>query len=131
MDPIEAGVFNASNWAEDIAIVRNQVLEVDDDMEQAPNTVPLVDTPDDDTLFEGQKWGWDGIYCRAVVAQNQNEPSFKNFWNPQNLSYIDIFLHCLHFKWFIIVFLPSTSRSIKETDIAPFTLGYILCYLGL
>ena len=32
-DPIEAGVFNASNWAEYIALVRNQDLEVDNDME--------------------------------------------------------------------------------------------------
>ena len=32
-DPIEAGVFNASNWAEDIVLVRNRGLEVDDDMD--------------------------------------------------------------------------------------------------
>ena len=35
-DPIEAGVFNTYNREEDIALVRNQVLEVDDDMEPAP-----------------------------------------------------------------------------------------------
>ena len=29
-DPIEAGVFNTSNWSEDIALVRNQGLDVDD-----------------------------------------------------------------------------------------------------
>ena len=31
-DPIEAGVFNASNQAEDIALVRNQGMVVDDDI---------------------------------------------------------------------------------------------------
>ena len=31
-DPIEDGVFNAFNWAEDISLFRNQGLEVDDDM---------------------------------------------------------------------------------------------------
>ena len=50
-DRIEAGVFNASNCAEDIALVRNQGLEVDYDMEPAPYNVPLVDTPPADTLF--------------------------------------------------------------------------------
>ena len=37
---------------------------------------PLVDTPVDDTLFEGQTWGWDSIDRRAVVVHNQNDPSF-------------------------------------------------------
>ena len=72
-DPIEAGIVNASNWAEDIALVRNQGLEVDDDMETSPKNFPLVDTSAADTLLEEQTWGgWDGIDRRAVVAQNQN-----------------------------------------------------------
>ena len=100
-------------------------------MEPSPDNVPLVETPAADTLFEGHTWGWDDIDCRAVVAQNQNEPSLKNGWNPQSLSYIDIFLHCIPFKWFIIDFLQSTSRAVKESYIAPLTLGDILRYLGL
>ena len=59
-------------------------MEVDDDMEPDPNNVLLVDTPSVDTLFEGQKLGWDGIDQRAVVAHNQNELSFK-VWSPQSL----------------------------------------------
>ena len=130
-DPIEDGVFNASNWAEDIAFVRNEGLEVDDYMEPSPKNFPSVDTPAADTLFEGQTWGWDGIDHRDVVAHNQKEPSFKNGWIPQSLSYIDIFLHCLHLKWFRIVLLPSTSRAMKEADIAPLILGDLLSYSGL
>ena len=53
-DHIDAGVFNASTWAEDISLVRNLVLEVDDNMEPANNNVTLVETPSSDTLFEGQ-----------------------------------------------------------------------------
>ena len=56
----------------------NQGLEVDDDTETAPDNFPLVDTPDDETIFEGQTWRWDGIDRRAVVSHNQNEPSLKN-----------------------------------------------------
>ena len=100
-------------------------------MGPAPENVPLVDTAGADIMFEGQTWGWDGIDSCAVVAQNQNEPPFKNGWIPQSISYIDIFLNCLPFKWFRIVLLPSTSRSTKEADIAPLTLGDLLRYLGL
>ena len=37
--PIEVVVFTASNQAEDIALVRNQGLNVDDDIEPAPDNV--------------------------------------------------------------------------------------------
>ena len=53
VDPIEAGVLNYSNKSEYIDLVRNQGLGFDDDMEPPPKNVPLVDTPADDTLFEG------------------------------------------------------------------------------
>ena len=79
-------------------------MEVDDDMEPAPNNFPLVENPSTGTLLEGQTWGWDGIDLHAVVAQNQNEPYFKNGWIPQRLSYIDIFLHFLPLKWLVIFF---------------------------
>ena len=66
-----------------------------------------------------------------MVAQNQNEPSFKNSWSPQNLSYINIFLHCLLLKWLIVIIPLSTSRAMKEADIPPLTYAYLLRYLGL
>ena len=44
-DPTEAGDFNVSNRSEDIALVRNKGLEVDDEMEPAPEYFPSVDTP--------------------------------------------------------------------------------------
>ena len=104
--PIEAGIFNASNQAVYIPLVRNQWLEVDDYMEPDPNNVPLVNATAADTLFEGHTWVWDGIDCRSVVSHNQNEPSFKNGWIPQSLSYIDIFLNCLPLKLLRIIILP-------------------------
>ena len=56
-EPIEAGVLNAFNQAEEIALVRNQGLEVDYDMETDPDNVSLVETNSADTLFEVQAWG--------------------------------------------------------------------------
>ena len=41
-------------------------------MEPAPNNVPLVETPAAETMFEGHKWGWDGIDLRSVVSHNHN-----------------------------------------------------------
>ena len=57
-------------------------LEVDDVMEPVHIHVSLVDTPDSDTLFEGHTWGWYCINRHAVVAQNHNEISFKNWLDP-------------------------------------------------
>ena len=130
-DPIDIFIFNASNKAEDISLVRNQGLEDDDDIEPAPENVPSVGTPAADTLFEGQTWGWDDIDRRSVVAYNHNNPSFKKIWIPQSLSYINIFIHCLHLKWLRIVLLSSTSRDVKEADIASLTYEDLLRYLGL
>ena len=42
---------NSSNQVEYIALFRNQVLEMDNDMEPSPDNVPLLDTPDAETLF--------------------------------------------------------------------------------
>ena len=53
-------------------------MQVDDEIETALDNVPFVDSPTADTLFEGQIWGWDGIDCRGVVAQNHNKHSFRN-----------------------------------------------------
>ena len=52
-DPIKASVFNTSNWAEDFDLVRNQGLEVYDDMETDRKNVTLFESPAADTLFEG------------------------------------------------------------------------------
>ena len=100
-------------------------------MEPAPDNVPSIENPAADTLFEGQTWGWDGIDHRSMVAQNHNEPSFKNDWIPPSLSFINIFLNCFPLKWLRIVFLSSTSRAMKEADISTFALEYLLRYLVL
>ena len=112
-EPIEAGIFNAYNRLEEITLVRNQGMEVDDDMEPVPENVPLAENPYSETQFEVHKWGWDGINRRDVVAQNQHEPSFKNGRTPQSLSYINILLHWPPLKRLRIVLLPPKYRAMK------------------
>ena len=123
--PIEAGVFNALNWAEYISLFRNKRLEVDDDMESSTKNVPSVETPSADTLFEGQTWGWDGIDRRAVVAQNQNElDTLKPFLHRHipTLSPSQIFeandhivmcssRSCARMQWSVRIYQTSCLRS--------------------
>ena len=62
-------IFFAQNRAEDIARVRAEGFEVDDDNDPAPENIPgLFDVPAvvDGGLFEGQSWGWDGIDRRQT-----------------------------------------------------------------
>ena len=64
-------VFNAQNWAEDIALIQNMGFEVDDDNEPTPENVPAGDAPpvNGGAQLEGQQWGWgwDGIDRRAML----------------------------------------------------------------
>eukprot|EP00956_Cyclotella_meneghiniana_P035815 scaffold118478_cov62-Cyclotella_meneghiniana.AAC.8 len=57
---IDSEVLRAGNNAEDIALVRAQGHDVDDDNEPAPENIPTDDTPgtnEDDGLYPGQSWG--------------------------------------------------------------------------
>ena len=65
------GIFFAQNRAEDIACVRAEGFEVNDDNDPAPENVPgFFDVPPvvDGGLFEGQSWGWDGIDRRQTAG---------------------------------------------------------------
>jgi hypothetical protein len=64
-------VFQAQNWAEDIALVRAMGFEVDDDNEPAPKNIPPPNMPlfrIGGDLQEGQEWGWDGIDQQAGLG---------------------------------------------------------------
>ncbi len=79
------GIFFAQNRAEDIACVRAEGFEVNDDIDPAPKNVPgLFDVPPvvDGGLFEGQSWGWDGIDRCQTVGGGYDEPSFPQGFTP-------------------------------------------------
>ena len=64
-EPIEAGVFNASNWVEEMYFICDKGMKVDDDMEPAPKNVPLLDTPNNEAcLRDGHG---DGMSSIAVL----------------------------------------------------------------
>ncbi len=105
-------IFRAGNRAEDIALVRGQGFEVDDDNDPAPENVPTVldDTPVVNDLYEGQDWGWDGIDWRVVAGGNYNEPSFPNNWVPQGKPYLGLFVYFFPMVWFTTVLLEKAGH---------------------
>ncbi len=74
-------VLNAQNWVEDIALVWDMGFMVNNNNEPAPENVPADGTPpvNGEALLEGQKWGWDGFDCRAILQGSMyNGPTFAN-----------------------------------------------------
>ncbi len=136
-EEIPEEIFQARNRAEDIALVRGQGFEVDDDNDPAPENVPAVDEapPVVNDLLEGQEWGWDGIDRRVVAGGNYNEPSFPNNWVPQGKSYLDLFIYFFPMVWFTTVLVAKTSAAIVESGLhgskAPVTFGEMIRFLGI
>ena len=67
---IDPSIFNATDTLEDIARVRAEGFEVDDNNETLPENRPALDAPpievSADGLLRGQEWGWDGLDQRVL-----------------------------------------------------------------
>ena len=126
-------MFSASNRAEDIALVRNQGHEVDDDNDPAPENIPSPNTrlPNGSVLYDDQAWAWDGIDQMTSAYPDKPKPSFKRGWSPQGKTYMDIFLHCLPMTWISTVLLAATSASMEKDDVQPLSFGELIRYIGL
>jgi hypothetical protein len=78
---IHDDIYFAKNRAEDIARVRNEGFEVDDDNDPAPENIPdPAEAPPvviEAGLYEGQTWGWDGVDRRHTAGGRYDEPSFQ------------------------------------------------------
>ncbi len=66
----------------DIDFVRNQGLVVDDDNEPAPENVPQKQVIFVG-LFDIQRWGFDGINCKAASVPINLSPCFQSGWSPK------------------------------------------------
>jgi hypothetical protein len=84
---INADVFNANDRMDDIARIRAEGFEVDDDDEALPENVPVAGTPrvevNQDGLYRGQSWGWDGIDKRAVAGGVYRTVVHKRLVTPE------------------------------------------------
>ena len=127
-------IFFAQNRAEDIARVRAEGFEVDDDNDPAPENVPgFIDVPPvvDGGLFEGQSWGWDGIDRRQTAGGGYDEPSFPHGFTPIGKTYLQLFMHFFPMTWFSAVLLPQTSAGVLDAGTTPVTFGDLLRFLGI
>jgi hypothetical protein len=133
---INSDVFNANDRMDDIARIRAEGFEVDDDNKALPENVPVAGTPpvevSQDGLYQGQSWGWDGIDKRAVVGGGYKEPLFTKGWSPHNKTYLEIFTHFLPFAWLETFLLVLTSAELeRDYNSLPLTLGELMRYIGM
>ena len=97
-EPIADFVFNAQNWAEDIALIRAMGFKVNDDNEPAPENIPANDGPlsrlggvstkgrsgDGTGLTSGP---CSGERCTtALCSQTYGLPSGRCFWRSSSTS---------------------------------------------
>ena len=132
---IDDAIFNLRGTAEDIAIVRNQGFDVDDDNEPVPENVPTDDGPtvdDNNGLYDGQSWGWDGIDRRANNG-GYEVPSFSNSWTPIDKSFLDLFLHALPYTWLTTIMISKTAVTMRKVspNCNELRSGEFLRYLGI
>ena len=131
---IDPSIFNAGDSLEDIARVRAEGFEVDDDNEALPENRPALDAPpiqvSADGLLQGQEWGWDGLDQRVLKGGGYEDPSFKNGWTPANKTYLDLFIKFLPFAWLKNTLVVKTSAALERENGHPLTLGVLLHYMA-
>ncbi len=71
-------MFRPSNNEEDIANIRSQGFEVDNDYEPDPvHVLPPVAEPSQGSK-PGKDWGWDAIHHHHIITPEKEEPSYAD-----------------------------------------------------
>ncbi len=107
---------------------------VDDNNEPAPKNVPADGAPpvNGEALLEGQKGGWDGIDCQAIVQGSMyNGPTFANKWSHNGMPFINIFLHFLLCYFLEVTIVEATSNMLLTANVVQTTLGELLRYIRM
>ena len=132
-EAIDGDVFFARNNAEDIARIRAEGFEVDDDNDPAPENIPQGDEElrIDGDLFEGQTWGWNGVDRRITEGGNYDGPSFANGWTPTGKTNLEVFLHLFPVAWLTNVVLAMTSSACLANNSKALTWGEFIRFLGM
>ena len=92
--------------------------------------VPAIEV-NQDGLFRGQSWGWEGVNRQATLGGGYEEPSFKNGWSPHNKTYLEIFVHFLPFAWLQNVLLAKTNEGMESGNSPPLSLDELMRYFGM
>lgn len=126
---VDPQLYFATNRAEDIAMVRNQGYNVDDDNEPAPENIPEEAAPtiDNEGLFPGQQWGVQHHVDPMEIHGSKKAPEFKDNFDPSNCPVYYIFLKLFPYKWLKDVVLEQTNKRLDRE----LTWGEFLRYVGL
>lgn len=125
-DDQDPATANPTNRAEDIALIRGQGFDVDDDNEPAPENIPDANAANEG-LYETQSWGLDSHVDQMASNGFSKPPGFHHGFNPKTASYFDLFKVFFPWVWFSTVLLPMTNANAKTA----ISLGELIRYLGL
>ena len=131
---IDLGVFQARNNAEDIANVRAQGLDVDDDNDPAPENIPEASAPPPIAPYPGQTWGWSGVDNRYATGAANSRPSIPNALGEgcfRREDYVSCFTLFFPLKWLEEVLLVTTNAELVKSGEKECLFGEFLRYLGI
>lgn len=121
-------VLGNADLAQNIARVRMEGYDVDDDNKPAPENVPEKSQPDPADSIYGE---WNSCtICHRLVEGLRHEKAklVDNLGNGPSLSYLDYFLYSLPDEYITKIFLNESNKTGKNENI---TWGGILLYIGL
>ena len=93
--PLGEEIFRAGDNAEDIALVRGQGLNVDDDNEPAPENVrELTQENEQEVNAEDEPWGWNGQDHRKIFGAQDQAASLTGLigLTLEVIGYVSMFL---------------------------------------
>ena len=132
-EAIHESVFQSGGHAEDIALVRAQGLDIDDDNMPAPENIPVEVVPNDtlrivDPEHTEEGWGWSGIDHRKQLNISNVRAAISGVSNEllENISFVGMFF-ILFPKSMIKIIIAETNKKMEE----PMDMGEFLRWIGV
>jgi hypothetical protein len=129
------GLHLTNDLDEDIARVRELGLAVDDDREPVEENMPSTrnnfQMDPTTSLYQGQKWSWDGHCQHALATSTKQVATFHGGWQPSDNDLFQGITKLLPMVWFEKVVVPGTSKNLIDAGEPETNLGEMLCWLGL
>ena len=123
-----------STRSEDIALVRSQGLDVDDDNELTQENIPAAGGAciDNTTHLHGHEWGWSGTCHQKTNHHLDVDPQILNYSRSDlcNQTKLDIFLLFFPLKYSENVPVKETSRTLVGQAHNPMLMGELMRFFG-
>eukprot|EP00559_Dactyliosolen_fragilissimus_P002711 CAMPEP_0184872744 /NCGR_PEP_ID=MMETSP0580-20130426/41459_1 /TAXON_ID=1118495 /ORGANISM="Dactyliosolen fragilissimus" /LENGTH=665 /DNA_ID=CAMNT_0027375583 /DNA_START=1012 /DNA_END=3007 /DNA_ORIENTATION=+ len=126
---IDDNVFRAGGHAEDIALVRAQGLDVDDDNLPAPENIPIATTSNTtDDSHQEIGWGWSGIDHRKQLNISEVRANISGITSDamEHVSFVRMFF-LLFPKSLIETIIEQTNKKLDS----PTNMGEFMRWIGI